>query len=54
MSTEPRGDGLARCLRARRTQLTPERVGLPTGLGLRRTPGLRREELATLAGVSID
>ncbi|WP_343246194.1 helix-turn-helix domain-containing protein [Streptomyces sp. SID5785] len=29
-------------------------MGLPAGTGLRRTPGLRREELATLAGVSVD
>jgi transcriptional regulator with XRE-family HTH domain len=40
-------------LRARREQLTPAEVGLPTA-GRRRTPGLRREEVATLAGVSID
>jgi transcriptional regulator with XRE-family HTH domain len=33
--------------------MTPEAVGLPL-FGRRRTPGLRREELATLAGVSID
>jgi transcriptional regulator with XRE-family HTH domain len=33
--------------------VTPEAVGLPL-FGRRRTPGLRREELATLAGVSID
>ncbi|MFF3380404.1 helix-turn-helix transcriptional regulator [Streptomyces sp. NPDC002680] len=41
-------------LRARRTQVLPADVGLPTGPGPRRTPGLRREEIATLAGVSID
>lgn len=41
-------------LRARRAGLRPDEVGLPAGTGLRRTPGLRREELATLAGVSID
>jgi transcriptional regulator with XRE-family HTH domain len=29
-------------------------VGLPAGVGRRQTPGLRREELATLAGVSVD
>jgi transcriptional regulator with XRE-family HTH domain len=34
--------------------MSPEDVGLPPGTGVRRTPGLRREELATLAGVSID
>jgi transcriptional regulator with XRE-family HTH domain len=33
--------------------VTPEAAGLPL-FGRRRTPGLRREELATLAGVSID
>ncbi|MEU9330764.1 helix-turn-helix transcriptional regulator [Streptomyces canus] len=41
-------------LRARRAQVMPADVGLPAGPGPRRTPGLRREELATLAGVSID
>jgi transcriptional regulator with XRE-family HTH domain len=45
---------LGRFLRARRTRIRPGEVGLPTGTGYRRTPGLRREELATLAGVSID
>ena len=47
-------DALGDFLRARRAQLQPGDVGLPTGIGLRRTPGLRREELAALAGVSID
>lgn len=44
------GTELGRYLRARRAQVTPQDVGLPAGAGLRRTPGLRREELATLAG----
>ncbi|MGI5339911.1 helix-turn-helix domain-containing protein [Streptomyces sp. CA-181903] len=48
------GTELGRYLKARRARITPEDVGLPTGTGLRRTPGLRREELATLAGVSVD
>ncbi|MGA4840306.1 helix-turn-helix domain-containing protein [Streptomyces sp. G45] len=48
------GTELGRYLRARRAQVRPEDVGLPAGAGLRRTPGLRREELATLAGVSVD
>jgi transcriptional regulator with XRE-family HTH domain len=48
------GNGLGAFLRARRGRLRPADVGLPAGVGLRRTPGLRREELATLAGVSID
>jgi transcriptional regulator with XRE-family HTH domain len=44
---------LGRFLRARRALIGPDEVGLPFG-GRRRTPGLRREELAALAGVSID
>jgi hypothetical protein len=40
-------------LRARRERLTPADVGLPSG-GRRRTPGLRREEVAMLAGISVD
>ncbi|RDI43281.1 helix-turn-helix domain-containing protein [Nocardia mexicana] len=38
---------------ARRARLQPEEVGLPAGRR-RRTPGLRREEVAALAGVSVD
>ncbi|MDE3069146.1 MAG: helix-turn-helix domain-containing protein [Acidobacteriota bacterium] len=41
---------LADFLRTRRASLQPEDVGLPGG-GRRRTPGLRREEVAQLAGV---
>src|SRR5215471_11762814 len=37
-------------LRSRRERLTPSEVGLPDGFR-RRTPGLRREEVALLAGV---
>jgi transcriptional regulator with XRE-family HTH domain len=44
---------VAEFLRARREQLQPGDVGLPDS-GRRRTPGLRREEVATLAGISID
>lgn len=44
---------LAEFLRARREALSPGEVGLPDS-GRRRTPGLRREEVAALAGVSID
>jgi transcriptional regulator with XRE-family HTH domain len=44
---------LAEFLRARRDAVTPEQVGLPRGAGQRRTPGLRREEVALLAGVSL-
>jgi transcriptional regulator with XRE-family HTH domain len=45
---------LGEFLRARRGRLRPADVGLPAGLGLRRTPGLRREELAAVAGLSMD
>jgi transcriptional regulator with XRE-family HTH domain len=48
------GTELGRFLRARRSRVTPQEAGLPVGTGLRRTPGLRREELATLAMISID
>ena len=41
-------------LRTRRARLRPADVGLPPGPGTRRTPGLRREEIAALAGLSID
>ncbi|SFD54937.1 Helix-turn-helix domain-containing protein [Paenibacillus catalpae] len=44
---------LAQFLRTRRARLSPEQAGLP-GSGRRRTPGLRRGEVALLAGVSID
>ncbi|MGW3108444.1 helix-turn-helix domain-containing protein [Streptomyces sp. NPDC001100] len=39
-------------LQARRSQLRPEDIGMPTYGERRRVPGLRREELALLAGVS--
>ncbi|MEU6146234.1 helix-turn-helix transcriptional regulator [Streptomyces sp. NPDC047081] len=42
-------------LATRRAKITPEQAGLPAfGNGKRRVPGLRREEVALLAGVSID
>jgi transcriptional regulator with XRE-family HTH domain len=44
---------LAACLRTWRDRLQPADVGLPAG-GSRRAPGLRREELAQLAGLSVD
>ncbi|MBV8941267.1 MAG: helix-turn-helix domain-containing protein [Solirubrobacterales bacterium] len=47
---ERRRAELADFLRRRRASITPEEVGLPDG-GRRRTPGLRREEVALLAGV---
>ncbi|MEV4443003.1 helix-turn-helix transcriptional regulator [Streptomyces sp. NPDC049577] len=45
---------MAEYLRVRRGRIGPADVGLPTGPGIRRAPGLRREELAALAGVSVD
>ncbi|GAA1302538.1 transcriptional regulator [Planotetraspora silvatica] len=47
------GNSLGEFLRARRELVRPEDVGLPA-MGRRRVPGLRREELAMLAGISID
>jgi transcriptional regulator with XRE-family HTH domain len=44
---------LGEYLRGRREAVTPVEVGLPAG-PRRRTPGLRRAELATLAGVSVE
>jgi transcriptional regulator with XRE-family HTH domain len=43
---------LAGFLRSRRERIAPEEVGLPPA-SRRRTPGLRREEVATLAGVGV-
>ncbi|GAB3882238.1 helix-turn-helix transcriptional regulator [Kibdelosporangium lantanae] len=40
-------------LKARRANVKPEEVDLPRG-GVRRVPGLRREEVASLAGLSVD
>jgi transcriptional regulator with XRE-family HTH domain len=50
---KPDGDpaALGELLRSRRIRLSPSEVGLPTGVR-RRTPGLRREEVALLANVS--
>jgi transcriptional regulator with XRE-family HTH domain len=49
----PEPSELATFLRSRRERVSPESVGLPKGTR-RRTPGLRREELAMLAGISVD
>jgi hypothetical protein len=43
---------LAGFLRSRRERISPEQVGLPSG-GRRRTPGLRREEVALLSGLGV-
>ncbi|WP_367432985.1 helix-turn-helix domain-containing protein [Streptomyces celluloflavus] len=45
---------LAAFLRNRRERLDPRALGLPSRRQSRRTPGLRREEVAELAGVSVD
>lgn len=45
---------LAAYLRARRELVRPEDVGLGSGPGLRRVPGLRRSEVAVLAGISTE
>jgi transcriptional regulator with XRE-family HTH domain len=47
------GDGIGPYIRAWRQRLQPADAGLPAGLS-RRTHGLRREELAALAGISVD
>jgi transcriptional regulator with XRE-family HTH domain len=44
---------IAEFLASRRARVTPEQAGLPA-YGSRRVPGLRREEVASLAGVSVD
>jgi transcriptional regulator with XRE-family HTH domain len=49
---EGRRAELGKFLRARRAQLSPSDFGMPPG-SRRRTPGLRREELAVLAGVGV-
>jgi transcriptional regulator with XRE-family HTH domain len=41
-------------LASRRAKLTPEQAGLPNFGGIRRVPGLRREEVSLLAGVSVE
>ena len=41
-------------LATRRARITPQQAGLPNFGGYRRVPGLRREEAAMLAGVSVD
>ena len=53
MAPEEQRQELGAFLRVRRAALRPEDVGLPQGVNHRRTPGLRREELAQLAGISV-
>ncbi len=52
LDRDPRRAEMADLLRSRRQQLSAERAGLPAR-ARRRTPGLRREEVAELAGISI-
>jgi transcriptional regulator with XRE-family HTH domain len=49
-----RPDGLGDFLKARRAQLTPHDVGLPEAGTRRKVAGLRREEVAQLAAISVD
>jgi transcriptional regulator with XRE-family HTH domain len=53
MSDEDRANQLGGYLRARRALVTPEQAGFPAGAN-RRVLGLRREEVAMLAGISAD
>lgn len=48
------GHELHEFLASRRAAITPESVGLPPSNSIRRVKGLRREEVAILAGVSVD
>jgi len=52
-SSSLRREELRAFLRSRRARLSPADVGLPDNGGRRRTAGLRREELAALAGVGV-
>jgi transcriptional regulator with XRE-family HTH domain len=52
-TTDPRTE-IREFLRSRRARITPEQAGLPAYGGNRRVTGLRREEVALLAGVSVD
>lgn len=54
MTTVDTSQELAAFLRTRRESLDPHEFGLPLRRQSRRTPGLRREEVAELAGVSTD
>lgn len=51
MNSQTRLQALSAFLKVRRAKILPQSVGLPAGTR-RRTPGLRREEVAQLAGVS--
>ncbi|WP_026677505.1 helix-turn-helix transcriptional regulator [Fictibacillus gelatini] len=51
MNNQTRLQALSSFLKSQRAKISPESVGLPAGIR-RRTPGLRREEVAQLAGIS--
>ncbi len=50
----PKDDRVREFLATRRAKITPDMAGIPRGSGIRRVPGLRREEVAILSGVSVD
>jgi transcriptional regulator with XRE-family HTH domain len=52
MKTTSRKKELSSFLKARRAALNPQNCGFPPSYNQRRTPGLRREEVAQLAGIS--
>src|SRR5689334_24801736 len=52
-NTVDAADDIAEFLTTRRARIRPEQAGLPT-YGRRRVKGLRREEVASLAGVSVE
>ncbi|KOV92393.1 MULTISPECIES: helix-turn-helix domain-containing protein, partial [unclassified Streptomyces] len=54
MNPHPDSRRLGDFLRARRAQLTPQECGLPEADSARRVAGLRREEVARLAAISVD
>jgi transcriptional regulator with XRE-family HTH domain len=54
MTRDPNRNDLGDFLKARRSEVSPAEVGLPTGGQARRVTGLRREEVALLAAISID
>ncbi|MDU4694533.1 MAG: helix-turn-helix transcriptional regulator [Paenibacillus sp.] len=51
--TNSKAKAMGSFLKSRRERLSPEGVGLKIANGQRKTPGLRREEVAVLAGVSV-
>lgn len=53
MAATPNADA-REFLASRRARITPQQAGLPAYGGNRRVPGLRREEVAMLSGVSVD